>query len=574
MVVETFPEIPLEPLGSGWTLEAVIGAGGMGTVYRAHNARGERAAVKLLHPNLVGHSGTLKRVLREAELLGKLKHPGICQLKEAGLYGDDRPFLVMELLAGHSLKERHQTAPFSPAELLDFAIQVLEALAYAHGKGVVHRDLKPSNLFLTSQGRVKILDFGVARSLLEDNASQSSVGELIGTPAFMAPEQAAGRHDAVCPQTDIWSLGATLFTLLSGEYVHSGRTEAERLGRAMTVAPRAVRSVLPECPEALAEVIDKALAFEVQDRFRSAVSMRCALKNVSVGERALFVLNRGSGNESGETLVVGRGEKAPSDMVSVASEASASGSRAAGTELSGEFEIPGGPSVRSTASRARSVSSVTNGATSLPSDLDLHALDRELVSNGFDPGQFSPPDFQASLEYERRIAATPMTATVRGMYFSYLLRAAKGFDLGDTDRYIAFRNYPMRDYMDLLVRFARAVYPHLALREGLRRIGWETMPTLLESIVGRVVFAVAGRDLMQVINLAPRAYQLSISPGWVAVPVCSERQAVVEFRGIWNFPECYQVGVMEGVCRTYGRTGVSRVRVLSEQDVDLLIRWF
>lgn len=183
-------------IGSGWLLEDVIGEGGMGVVYRARRGA-EAAAVKLLHAHLVGHSGTEKRVLREAVLLGKLNHPGICRLKEADVLSDGRPFLVMDLLQGQTLKQCAATGKIPVAQLIEYTLQVLEALTYAHERGVVHRDLKPSNLFLTAQGRVKILDFGVARSLQEDSTWQSSVGELIGTPSFMAPEQASGKHEEV-----------------------------------------------------------------------------------------------------------------------------------------------------------------------------------------------------------------------------------------------------------------------------------------------------------------------------------------------------------------------------------------
>ncbi|MDX2052530.1 MAG: DUF2378 family protein [Polyangiaceae bacterium] len=211
-------------------------------------------------------------------------------------------------------------------------------------------------------------------------------------------------------------------------------------------------------------------------------------------------------------------------------------------------------------------------ASLLPRRFEESDLDAELLSAGIDPQSFQVPNFDVQFRPQVQIQNTPDTAIVKGMFFENLARAARRFNVRCEPRYTAFRDYPMRDYMELIVRYAEARYPHVTLREAVRRVGWEAFPTLAESIAGRVMFAVAGRDLRAAINITPAAYRHSIS-GTVTIRHISEHQAVQEFRSIWNFPDCYQVGVMEGGCKVYERNHSVSLRVLSECDVDLLIRW-
>src|SRR6478609_7535654 len=242
-------------VGSGWCIERTIGSGGSATVFRAQRADGQLAAVKLMHHQLA--TAWSKRFEREAKLLRSLSHPSIPRLYEFGRL-DGVPFLVIELLTGRSL-EGFSDLPLASrvARARAHAIQVAEALSVVHARGIVHRDLKPSNLFLTEDGLLKVLDFGAAIDVdAASSAPDSLTSGLLGTPAYMPPEQARGRWDMVDHRSDIWSLGAVLFTLLSGEHVHPAQTPNEQLGLAMTRSARSLATVVPELDAALVRVID------------------------------------------------------------------------------------------------------------------------------------------------------------------------------------------------------------------------------------------------------------------------------------------------------------------------------
>jgi serine/threonine protein kinase len=189
---------------------------------------------------------------------------------------------VMELLEGQSVEALRQSegGKLAPDVVTSIALDLLEVLAAAHEKGIVHRDIKPSNLFSTTRGALKVLDFGVA-ALLDPLATRESAhtgsGALLGTPAFMAPEQARSRWSEVDPRTDVWAVGATIFKLLSGEDVHSGETPSEQLGMAMMVSARSLASVAPHLAPVLLETVDRALRYERSERFSSARAMRDAL---------------------------------------------------------------------------------------------------------------------------------------------------------------------------------------------------------------------------------------------------------------------------------------------------------
>jgi len=205
----------------------VIGRGGMGTVYRARDATlGREVAVKALSSAFTGDPSGLKRFAREARLLASLNHPNIATIYDL-LEFEGRPYLILELVEGETLADRVARGPLPFDECLRVARQLAEALEEAHEKGVVHRDLKPSNVKLTAEGRVKVLDFGLAKSQATPaltGASPSSAttrsGLVLGTPAYMSPEQARGH--SVDSRTDIWSFGCLLYEMLSGERAFRG----------------------------------------------------------------------------------------------------------------------------------------------------------------------------------------------------------------------------------------------------------------------------------------------------------------------------------------------------------------
>jgi serine/threonine-protein kinase len=272
-----------------WRLDALIGVGGMATVYAATHRNGKRVAIKLLHPEMSVNPGTKSRFLREGYVANKVGHAGVVSVLDDDTTEDGRAFLVMELLEGETLKARWLRArkrmPLD--EVLGIAHALLDVLAAAHEKGIVHRDLKPDNLFITTDGAVKVLDFGIAR-LREssDLADATRSSAMLGTPAFMAPEQARSRWEWVDARTDLWAVGATMFTTLTGQFVHQGETATEILVAAAVNRARPLKSVMPDVPESVAALIDRALAFEQASRWPDARSFQVMTAAAMRGAKA------------------------------------------------------------------------------------------------------------------------------------------------------------------------------------------------------------------------------------------------------------------------------------------------
>lgn len=189
--------------------------------------------------------------------------------------------------------------------------------------------------------------------------------------------------------------------------------------------------------------------------------------------------------------------------------------------------------------------------------------------------EFQPPDFRQPLNVEALLAATPATATVKGMYPQRLveLMAQQGTVEREPRRYVAFKDYPMRELMQRVVDAARVLHPKLTLREGIRELGRLVFPTLQASIAGRVLFSFAGKSYESALKRVTQGYALSQNPGSAQLVSLGTREAIVELRGVWNFPDCYQIGVHEGALAWYDHTGRIDVRVHSPCDVDLRIRW-
>ncbi len=268
-----------------WRLDCVIGIGGMATVYAATHRNRSRVAIKMLHPEVAVSQDVTSRFLREGYVGNQVVHSGTVKVLDDDITEDGAPFLVMELLEGESLGARlDRDGPFSPYEVALLADQLLDVLAAAHAAHIVHRDLKPDNVFLTLEGRVKVLDFGIARlrSLAESSAS-TQAGSLLGTPAFMAPEQALGRWTEVDERTDIWAIGATLFNLLTGRFVHEADTVQAQLVLAATSKAPPLLQHAPQAPAWLCSVVDRALAFGRDVRFPDARSMQAALRETAQG---------------------------------------------------------------------------------------------------------------------------------------------------------------------------------------------------------------------------------------------------------------------------------------------------
>ncbi len=276
-----------QTLNGKYRLERLLGIGGMATVYAATHRNKKRVAVKMLHPELSMHTGLRTRFMREGYVANTVEHPGAVAVLDDDVAEDGSAFLVMELLEGATLDElcerQHGRLPLR--QVLAVAERLLDVLAAADAKHIVHRDIKPSNVMVTRDGQVKVLDFGVARLRDVDSAHATHSGMALGTPAFMAPEQALGRSEEISGRTDVWAVGATMVALLTGRAVHEASTAQEQMVFAATKPAPSLATLDAGAPPQVVALVDRALAFAQADRWSSAAEMRDAVREAT---RAVF----------------------------------------------------------------------------------------------------------------------------------------------------------------------------------------------------------------------------------------------------------------------------------------------
>jgi serine/threonine-protein kinase len=257
-----------------YTIEALIGRGGMGAVFLASHRRlpGKKVAIKLLHAELTDDE-VVARFRREALIASQLNHPNIVDVTDFNVTPDGTPYLVLEYLQGESLAQRIKPGPMPLEQVLSIIRQVGSAVAAAHRGGIVHRDLKPQNIFLLPKevdGRIleiaKVLDFGISK-ILGSQTVQTQESTLLGTPQYMAPEQATGQHTLVDERTDLFALGAIVYEMLSGQPAFSGANIPEVVFKVVYEEPAPLASRVPGLPPGIAAAVARAMAKPAADRF-------------------------------------------------------------------------------------------------------------------------------------------------------------------------------------------------------------------------------------------------------------------------------------------------------------------
>jgi len=275
-----------------YKIERQLGEGGMATVYSAmHMHLNEKVAIKVLLANLAGSANIVERFMREARAAVRLKSEHVVRVKDVGALPSSQPFIVMEFLDGTDLEALlHKRGRIPYAEVVDYVMQVCEALAEAHAAGIVHRDIKPANCVLATRNdgmpSIKVLDFGIAKMMLGDDAAKlTATSATMGTPAFMSPEQIRGAKD-VDHRGDIWSVGVMLFELMMGKVPFIGDT----YGRLVMAVMREPTPPMPDIPPGLVEVINKCLAKTREERYQTVAELARGLEPFATNRAEAAVL--------------------------------------------------------------------------------------------------------------------------------------------------------------------------------------------------------------------------------------------------------------------------------------------
>ncbi len=276
-----------------------LGAGGMGVVYEARDTRLDRTvALKFLPPELTRDAEAKARFLREARVASSLDHPNVCTIYEVGEVpegdvADAQVFIAMAHYVGETFKQRIDRGWLAVPDALDIAIQTAQGLGKAHDAGIVHRDIKPANLIVTTDGLVKILDFGVAKLVNEVGLTQT--GTTLGTVAYMSPEQAAGAD--VDRRSDLWALGVVLYEMLAGRTPFAGEGPQAVIHNLLNREPEPLMTVRSEVPASLDKVVQRALSKDVGQRYQHAAG-GCRRRSPD-GVDARSALRRGGTSHGG-----------------------------------------------------------------------------------------------------------------------------------------------------------------------------------------------------------------------------------------------------------------------------------
>jgi serine/threonine-protein kinase len=515
-----------------YAIEALVGEGGMGRVYRAFDTRLERrVALKVLRGS-VGESETaVADVLREARAAAAITHTNATAVYDAGEL-EGRACIVMEFVPGTSLRRLIGTPDVPIDTRVRWLVDIAAALGAAHHVGVIHRDIKPENVMIRDDGLVKVLDFGVAgRARLVELTPGSnplgmvtpSSGNAVGTPSYMAPEQLRGL--AIDGRADQFGWAVLAYELLTGRLPWK---QAGDLMRALVAVlgeqVEAPSRVDPSIPPAVDATILRALAKAPDDRFPSMIAVAAALAAAS-------------------------------------------------------SDGPPPPSSRAPPSLRLEIRRSTTPPRILPSGLDLAPIidvaarttfaariptPRESRPPGPALASLRPPRFGAAIDLDEHLRRVPSGATVKGMFFLELQRVSEKGGVWPAvvraagipeRRYYTFRDYPMVDNLRLTAAAAGHLHPRVPQGEGIRRLGQTALDVVLGSQFGRAVFGAFDRDIEPLFLRGPKAFRLLLGMGDVTAEKIGARAYRFHARNFPAFLETYQVGVIEGVLRHCGKTG-------------------
>jgi serine/threonine protein kinase len=266
-----------------WTVERLIGVGGTSTVLQARHRNGRRAALKILHQHLAAHGRTRERFLREGRLANLVNHPGVVAVLDDFMTDDGTAVLVLELVRGQTLASisKDSGGSLEAREVVAAACAVLEILAVAHDASVIHRDIKPENILRCEDGSYKLADFGLA-ALHDELGMLTGTNTALGTPAYMSPEQARGNALDVDARTDIWGLGATMFTLLTGRYLHGSSASRNLVFAAATEPVPPILTLEPALHPPLAAIVERSVKMDKEERWPNARAMLAELVALDV----------------------------------------------------------------------------------------------------------------------------------------------------------------------------------------------------------------------------------------------------------------------------------------------------
>ncbi|MEJ2616359.1 MAG: serine/threonine-protein kinase, partial [Ignavibacteriaceae bacterium] len=255
-----------------------LGQGGMGVVYIAQDLKLDRkVALKFLPSSYSFDEEAKKRFIHEAKAISSLQHHNICSVHEIDETDVGQLFICMDLYEGETLKELIKKGPFNIEKALDITMQIAEGLAKAHEKNIIHRDIKPANIFITNDGIVKILDFGLAK--VSAQTQMTVMGTTMGTVAYMSPEQSRGEN--VDHRTDIWALGVILYEMLTGQQPFKGDYEQAVIYSLLNEEPELLKSINKEIPEQLELIVKKAIEKNPEDRYQNINELLNDLNNSS-----------------------------------------------------------------------------------------------------------------------------------------------------------------------------------------------------------------------------------------------------------------------------------------------------